>query len=160
MGTLKSSEYGYASAGSNFDTHPDYRHDLFSATQHYVNNVSDIKSGKAEKFLNRARTQNYWHTADRLAEEQEKFLEDDMINNTPGRGYRNYRRMEYDIADDASNIGKSAEKDRTAAENRKSWSTNDILKEMNVNRYAICSTASAYGNDPIVQKDYKDQIKL
>lgn len=160
MGTLKASEYGYTSAGSNFDTHPDYRHDMFTACQEYVKYVSDIQSGKAKKFLDRAYTQNYWHTADRLAEEQDKFLEDDMINNTPGRGYRNYRRMEYDIPSDASNIGKSAEADRESAETRKQYNANDILKEMNANRFSICSTASAYGNEPIVQKDYKDQIKL
>ena len=70
MGTLKSSEYAYRSAGDNFDTHPDYRHDMFTMCQEYAKNVSDISSGKAKKFLERAYTQNYWHTADRLAAEQ------------------------------------------------------------------------------------------
>lgn len=160
MGTLKSSEYAYRSAGDNFDTHPDYRHDMFTMCQEYAKNVSDISSGKAKKFLDRAYNQNYWHTADRLAAEQDKFLEDDMVNNTPGRGYRNYRRMEYDIPKDASNIGKSAVNDREAAEERGVWNKEELLRNLRQNRFAICSTASATSDKPITQKDYKDQIKL
>lgn len=160
MGTLKSSEYGYASSGNAFDTHPDYRHDMFSICQEFAKNVSDISSGKAKKFLDRAYTQNYWHTADRLAKEQDKFLEDDMVNNTPGRGAKNYRRMEYDIANDASNVGKSAEADRDAAMDKGVWNTDDLLKNLKQSRFSICTTASAYGWNPIKRKDYDDQIKL
>ena len=72
----------------------------------------DIKSGKAEDFVKRAETQMYWHTEDRLAAEQDKFLENDPVNNTPGRGQKNYRRMEYDITKNPN--GKGAEEDREA----------------------------------------------
>lgn len=133
---------------------------MFTMCQEYAKNVSDISSGKAKKFLDRAYNQNYWHTADRLAAEQDKFLEDDMVNNTPGRGYRNYRRMEYDIPKDASNIGKSAQRDREAAEERGVWNKDELLRNLRQNRFAICSTASATSDKPITQKDYQDQIKL
>ena len=71
--------------GNNFDTHPDYRHDLFLQVQQLARGVGDVTSGKADEFLERAYEQNWWHTEDKLAEVQDKFQEDDMINNTPGR---------------------------------------------------------------------------
>ena len=83
-----------------------------------------------------------------------------MVNNTPGRGYRNYRRMEYDIPKDASNIGKSAQRDREAAEERGVWNKDELLRNLRQNRFAICTTASATSDKPITQKDYQDQIKL
>ena len=103
--------------GGNFDTHPDYRHDFFYQVQKVARGVGDIKSGKATDFLDRAYEQNWWHTEDKLAELQDKFLEDDMINNTPGRGQKNYRRMEYDIEKNPN--GKGAAEDRELAEERK-----------------------------------------
>lgn len=144
--------------GTNFDTHPDWKHDIFVQTQSLIPGVSDIKSGKADSFVKRAETQMYWHTEDKLAEEQEKFLENDPVNNTPGRGQLNYRRMEYDIKKNPN--GKGAEEDRTEAENRKVLSKDELMDILNNVRYTICSTASAWGNEPIKQKDYQDQIKL
>lgn len=160
MSAFKSPNYMFMNAGNNFDTHPDYRHDMFNVCQEYVKYVSDIQSGKAQKFKDRAKTQNYWHTFERLAKEQDKFLEDDMINNTPGRGHRNYRRMEYDIPNDPSNCGKNAELDREAADERKLMNTNDLLNALKERRFSTCTTASAYGDNPIKQKDYEGQIKL
>jgi len=144
--------------GTNFDTHPDWKHDIYVQTQSLFPGVSDIKSGKAEKFVKRAATQMYWHTEDRLAAEQDKFLEDDPINNTPGRGQRNYRRMEYDIVENPN--GKGAEKDRKAAEEKKELTNAEVVDMLNKFKYTMCSTASAWGNEPIKQKDYQDQIKL
>jgi hypothetical protein len=48
--------------GTNFDTHPDWRHDIYVQTQSLIPGVMDIKSGKAEKFFKRAEEQMYWHT--------------------------------------------------------------------------------------------------
>lgn len=148
----------YGGLGSNFDTHPDYRHDMFYVVQNAARGIGDIRSGKASDFLDRAYEQNWWHTEDKLAELQDKFLEDDMINNTPGRGHRNYRRMEYDIEKNPN--GKGAAEDRELAEERKVL-TVDKLKELaEQHQWAMCTTASAYGAKPITQKDYADQIKL
>ena len=143
--------------GDNFDTHPDWRHDIFVQAQSLMPDVGDIKSGKAEKFVKRAYEQNYWHTEDRLAAEQEKFVEDDPINNTPDLGDLNYRRMEYPIQKKPN--GKGAEEDREEAEKREVLDKDEVL-DLLKNRYSICSTASAWGNEPITQEDYKDQIKL
>lgn len=144
--------------GTNFDTHPDWRHDIYVQTQSLIPGVMDIKSGKAEQFVKRAEEQMYWHTEDKLAELQDKFLEDDMVNNTPGRGQKNYRRMEYDITKNPN--GKGAEEDRKAAEDKKVLTKDEVVDLLNNVRYSICSTASAWGNEPIKQKDYQDQIKL
>lgn len=146
-----------AQIGTNFDTHPDWRHDIYVQTQSLMPDVGDIKSGKAAKFVERAATQNYWHTEDRLAAEQEKFIEDDVVNNTPGRGHRNYRRMEYDILKKPN--GKGAEEDRAEADEREVLDKDEVINLMQ-QRYSICTTASAWGNEPIKQKDYDDQIKL
>jgi hypothetical protein len=171
----------YGGLGGNFDTHPDYRHDLFYQVQNAVRGIGDIRSGKAndfltrayeqnwwhtedklaelqDKFLERAYEQNWWHTEDKLAELQDKFLEDDMVNNTPGRGQKNYRRMEYDITKNPN--GKGAEEDRKAAEEKEVLTKDKLLDLLDNVRYSICSTASAWGNEPIQQKDYQDQIKL
>ena len=148
----------YGGLGGNFDTHPDYRHDLFYQVQNAVRGIGDIKSGKANDFLTRAYEQNWWHTEDKLAELQDKFLEDDMINNTPGRGQRNYRRMEYDIQKNPN--GKDAAEDRELAEDRKVLDDEQVLDFMKQHVYSLCTTASAVKNTPITQKDYSDQIKL
>ena len=63
----------YYNSVSSFDTHPDYRHDFFNEIQRVVRGVSDINSGKADDFLDRAHTQNYWNTEEKLAEMQEKY---------------------------------------------------------------------------------------
>ncbi|MCQ2123344.1 MAG: hypothetical protein MJZ25_04085 [Fibrobacter sp.] len=144
--------------GGNFDTHPDWKHDIFLQVQSLVPGVGDIKSGKADSFVKRAYTQNWWHTEDRLAEEQDKFRENDPFNNTPGRGYRNYRRMEYDIVTNPN--GKGAENDRNEANERKVLNKDEVISMMKNHMYALCTTASATSNTPITQNDYKDQIKL
>ena len=134
--------------GNNFDTHPDYRHDLFLQVQQLARGVGDISSGK----------QNWWHTEDKLAEMQDKFLEDDMINNTPGRGQKNYRRMEYDIIKNPN--GKGAEPDRKAAEEKTLLSTDELMERLKSKKWTLCTTASAVSSTPITQKDYDGQIKL
>ena len=144
--------------GNNFDTHPDYQHDLFLQVQQLARGIGDVSSGKADEVLERAYEQNWWHTEDKLAEVQDKFKEDDMINNTPGRGFKNYRRMEYDITKNPN--GKGAEEDHKAAEDKKVLTKDEVVDLLNNVRYSICSTASAWGNEPIKQKDYQDQIKL
>jgi hypothetical protein len=98
------------------------------------------------------------HTEDELARLQDKFLEDDMINNTPGRGQRNYRRMEYDIEKNPN--GKGAAEDRKLAEERKVLPAEKVLGLMRQHLYAMCTTASAVKSTPIKQKDYDGQIKL
>ena len=143
---------------TNFDTHPDWKHDIYVQTQSLIPGVMDIKSGKANDFVKRAETQMYWHTEDRLAAEQDKFLENDPVNNTPGRGQKNYRRMEYDITKNPN--GKGAEEDREEAENREVLTKAELMNILNNVRYTVCSTASAWGDKPIQQKDYQDQIKL
>jgi hypothetical protein len=148
----------YGGLGGNFDTHPDWRHDLYYQVQQAARGVGDIRSGKADDFLNRAYEQNWWHTEDKLAELQDKFLEDDMINNTVGRGQRNYRRMEYDIQKNPN--GKGAAEDRELAEDRKVLDDGQVLDLMKQHVYSMCTTASAVKNTPITQKDYADQIKL
>ena len=148
----------YGGLGNNFDTHPDYRHDMFYQVQNAVRGIGDIRSGKADAFLNRAYEQNWWHTEDKLAELQDKFLEDDMINNTPGRGNRNYRRMEYDI--EKNPTGKGAAEDRQLAEEKKPLAADKVLDAMKQHVYAMCTTASTCKSTPITQKDYADQIKL
>lgn len=144
--------------GQNFDTHPDYRHDMFYMVQNVARGIGDIRSGKANDFLNRAYEQNWMHTEDELMRLQDKFLEDDMINNTPGRGQRNYRRMEYDIEKNPN--GKGAAEDRALAEERKVLPADKVLALMKDHLYTMCTTASAVKNTPIKQKDYADQIKL
>ena len=144
--------------GNNFDTHPDYRHDLFLQVQQLARGVGDVTSGKADDFLERAYEQNWWHTEDKLAELQDKFLEDDMINNTVGRGQRNYRRMEYDIQKNPN--GKGAAEDRELAEDRKVVAPEKLMDLMKQHVYAMCTTASAAKSTPITQKDYAGQIKL
>jgi hypothetical protein len=144
--------------GQNFDTHPDYRHDMFYMVQNVARGIGDIRSGKANDFLDRAYAQNWMHTEDELARLQDKFLEDDMINNTPGRGQRNYRRMEYDIEKNAN--GKGAAEDRKLAEERKVLPAEKVLGLMRQHLYAMCTTASAVKSTPIKQKDYDGQIKL
>jgi len=144
--------------GQNFDTHPDYRHDMFYMVQNVARGIGDIRSGKANDFLNRAYEQNWMHTEDELARLQDKFLEDDMINNTPGRGQRNYRRMEYDIEKNPN--GKGAAEDRKLAEERKVLPAEKVLGLMRQHLYAMCTTASAVKSTPIKQKDYDGQIKL
>lgn len=148
----------YYNSVSSFDTHPDYRHDFFNEIQRVVRGVSDINSGKADDFLDRAHTQNYWNTEEKLAEMQEKFIEDDPINNTPGRGNKNYRRMEYDIEKNPN--GKGAYEDREEANNKPTWTPSELIKLMNNHKFYMCTTASAFGNAPITQQDYQDQIKL
>ena len=148
----------YGGLGNNFDTHPDYRHDMFYQVQNAVRGIGDIRSGKADAFLNRAYEQNWWHTEDKLAELQDKFLEDDMINNTPGRGNRNYRRMEYDIIKNPN--GKGAEPDRKAAEEKTLLSTDELMERLKSKKWTLCTTASAVSSTPITQKDYDGQIKL
>lgn len=147
-----------AMGANNFDTHPDYRHDLFMQVQSIMPGLSDIRSGNADKFVKRAYTQNYWHTEDKLAEEQENFHEQDMVNNTPGRGYKNYRRMEYDITKNPN--GKGAAEDRAEAERRKVLTVSEVLDFFKDHKYTLCTTASAVSNEPIKQSDYQDQIKL
>jgi hypothetical protein len=149
---------GMYGGGGNFDTHPDWRHDMFYQVQNAVRGIGDIKSGKANDFLTRAYEQNWWHTEDKLAELQDKFLEDDMINNTPGRGQRNYRRMEYDIQKNPN--GKGAEPDRTAAEEKGLLTKDELLERIKSKKWTICTTASAVSSTPITQKDYAGQIKL
>ena len=144
--------------GQNFDTHPDYRHDMFYMVQNVARGIGDINSGKANDFLDRAYAQNWMHTEDELARLQDKFLEDDMINNTPGRGQRNYRRMEYDIEKNPN--GKGAAEDRKLAEERKVLPAEKVLGLMKQHLYAMCTTASAVKSTPIKQKDYEGQIKL
>ena len=144
--------------GQNFDTHPDYRHDMFYMVQNVARGIGDINSGKANDFLDRAYAQNWMHTEDELARLQDKFLEDDMINNTPGRGQRNYRRMEYDIEKNPN--GKGAAEDRKLAEERKVLPAEKVLGLMKQHLYAMCTTASAVKSTPIKQKDYDGQIKL
>lgn len=144
--------------GGNFDTHPDWKHDLFQQVQELARGVGDIRSGKADDFLKRAYEQNWWHTEDKLAEMQEKFIEDDPINNTPGRGHHNYRRMEYDIIKNPN--GKGATEDREAADEHKVLNKEELLRMMQNHVYALCTTASAVSNTPITQRDYQDQIKL
>lgn len=144
--------------GQNFDTHPDYRHDMFYMVQNVARGIGDINSGKANDFLDRAYAQNWMHTEDELARLQDKFLEDDMINNTPGRGQRNYRRMEYDIEKNPN--GKGAAEDRKLAEERKVLPADKVLGLMRQHLYAMCTTASAVKSTPIKQKDYDGQIKL
>lgn len=144
--------------GQNFDTHPDYRHDMFYMVQNVARGIGDIRSGKANDFLDRAYAQNWMHTEDELARLQDKFLEDDMINNTPGRGQRNYRRMEYDIEKNPN--GKGAAEDRKLAEERKVLPAEKVLGLMKQHLYAMCTTASAVKSTPIKQKDYDGQIKL
>lgn len=148
----------YGGLGGNFDTHPDWRHDLYYQVQQAARGVGDIRSGKADDFLNRAYEQNWWHTEDKLAELQDKFLEDDMINNTVGRGQRNYRRMEYDIQKNPN--GKGAAEDRELAEDRKVVAPEKLMDLMKQHVYAMCTTASAAKSTPITQKDYAGQIKL
>jgi hypothetical protein len=144
--------------GQNFDTHPDYRHDMFYMVQNVARGIGDIRSGKANDFLDRAYAQNWMHTEDELARLQDKFLEDDMINNTPGRGQRNYRRMEYDIEKNPN--GQGAAEDRKLAEERKVLPAEKVLGLMRQHLYAMCTTASAVKSTPIKQKDYDGQIKL
>ena len=144
--------------GQNFDTHPDYRHDMFYMVQNVARGIGDLRSGKASDFLDRAYAQNWMHTEDELARLQDKFLEDDMINNTPGRGQRNYRRMEYDIEKNPN--GKGAAEDRKLAEERKVLPAEKVLGLMRQHLYAMCTTASAVKSTPIKQKDYEGQIKL
>lgn len=144
--------------GQNFDTHPDYRHDMFYMVQNVARGIGDIRSGKANDFLDRAYAQNWMHTEDELARLQDKFLEDDMINNTPGRGQRNYRRMEYDIEKNPN--GKGAAEDRKLAEERKVLPAEQVIGLMRQHLYAMCTTASAVKSTPIKQKDYDGQIKL
>ena len=48
--------------GQNFDTHPDYRHDMFYMVQNVARGIGDIRSGKANDFLDRAYAQNWMHT--------------------------------------------------------------------------------------------------
>jgi hypothetical protein len=144
--------------GQNFDTHPDYRHDMFYMVQNVARGIGDIRSGKANDFLDRAYAQNWMHTEDELARLQDKFLEDDMINNTPGRGQRNYRRMEYDIEKNPN--GKGAAEDRKLADERKVLPAEKVLGLMRQHLYAMCTTASAVKSTPIKQKDYDGQIKL
>jgi hypothetical protein len=144
--------------GQNFDTHPDYRHDMFYMVQNVARGIGDIRSGKANDFLDRAYAQNWMHTEDELARLQDKFLEDDMINNTPGRGQRNYRRMEYDIEKNPN--GKGAAEDRKLAEERTVLPAEKVLGLMRQHLYAMCTTASAVKSTPIKQKDYDGQIKL
>ncbi len=144
--------------GQNFDTHPDYRHDMFYMVQNVARGIGDIRSGKANDFLDRAYAQNWMHTEDELARLQDKFLEDDMINNTPGRGQRNYRRMEYDIEKNPN--GKGAAEDRKLAEERKVLPAEKVLGLMRQHLYAMCTTASTVKSTPIKQKDYDGQIKL
>lgn len=149
--------------GTNFDTHPDWKHDIYVQTQSLFPELSDVKSGNAERYVKHAETQTYWHTEDRITAEQDEYLKDernnaDPINNTPGRGKKNYRRMEYDINKKPN--GKGAEEDRTAAEEKKELSKDDAINALKNFKLAICTTASAWGNEPIKQKDYQDQIKL
>jgi hypothetical protein len=65
--------------------------------------------------------------------------------------------MEYPIQKKPN--GKGAEEDREEAEKREVLDKEEVLNLLK-NRYSICSTASAWGNEPITQEDYKDQIKL
>lgn len=148
----------YGGGVGNFDTHPDWRHDMYYYVQNAARGVGDIKSGKADDFLDRAYEQQWWHTADKLAELQEKFIEDDPINNTPGRGHRNYRRMEYDIQPNPN--GKGAAEDRELANEREVLTVEQLKDLAKQHKWAMCTTASAYGAKPITQKDYADQIKL
>ena len=144
--------------GNNFDTHPDWKHDMFYQCQQIARGVGDIRSGKSDDFLNRAYEQNWWHTEDKLAEMQDKFKEDDPINNTPGRGYKNYRRMEYDIEKNPN--GKGAAEDRELAKEKVAVPVEKLKEFMKQHRYAMCTTASAVSSTPITQKDYANQIKL
>lgn len=148
---------GYG-GGANFDTHPDYRHDFFAQVQHAVRGVGDIESGKADGFVDRAYRQNHWHVADEWVENQKRWEEDDMVNNTPGRDKLNYRRMEYDIEPNPN--GKGVERERSEANERKPLSAAELVNHMRNHVYSMCTTASAVGNAPITQSDYADQIKL
>ena len=135
----------YGGLGGNFDTHPDWRHDLYYQVQQAARGVGDIRSGKADDFLNRAYEQNWWHTEDKLAELQDKFLEDDMINNTVGRGQRNYRRMEYDIQKNPN--GKGAAEDRELAEDRKVVAPEKLMDLMKPECRVLPGEGSAEGED-------------
>lgn len=144
--------------GYNFSQQPSWKHDIFVQCQDLFPTVGDIKSGKAEKFLNRAYKQQKFHTNGLLSKEQEKFIEDNYWENTPGSEPHNLRRMEYDIKDNPN--GKSAENDRKEAEAKTEIKKDDMLEYFKKNGYTICTTATAYGTAPITQEDYKDQIKL
>lgn len=144
--------------GPNFDSTPSWKHDLYTMVQEAWPTVGDIKSGKADAFLNRAVDQQKFHTYGLLSKEQEKFIEDNYWENTPGRGEKNYRRFEYDFSENPN--GKSAEADREEALEKKPLDKNAMIDYFRKNGYTMCTTASAYGAEPITQKDYQDQIKL
>jgi hypothetical protein len=81
-----------------------------------------------------------------------------MINNTPGRGFKNYRRMEYDIVKNTN--GKGAEPDRAAVEEKSLLNKDELLERIKSKKWTLCTTASAVSSTPITQKDYAGQIKL
>jgi hypothetical protein len=144
--------------GYNFNQQNSWKRDIFVACQDVFPTVGDIKSGKADKFLNRAYKQQKLHTNGLLSKAQEDFIEENYWMNTPGRGEKNYNRMEYDFSDNPN--GKSAENDRKEAEAKTEINKNDMLDYFKKNGYTICTTATSYGTAPITQEDYKDQIKL
>lgn len=146
--------------GYNFNQQPSWKHDLFVQCQDVFPTVGDIKSGKADKFLNRAYKQQGFHTNGLLDRAQEEFIEDNYWENTPNNGHHNLRRMEYDIKDNPN--GKSAEADRKEADERERtvFDKKSLLDSFKKNGYTLCTTASAYGAAPITQDDYKEQIVL
>lgn len=146
------------SSGANIFKPTDYRHDFFGEVQRTVNDVSDITSGKSRKFLDRAYGMQTLHDEDRLREMQDSFKEDDMINNTPGRGVKNYRRMEYDM--EVPSARELSDDRIDGLYSRKVWGVKDLMKAIRGEGYTICSTASAVSASPITRKDYDGQIKL
>lgn len=146
------------SSGASIFRPTDYRHDFFGDVQRAVNGVSDIPSGKSRKFLDRAYGMQTLHDEDRLRDMQDSFKEDDVINNTPGRGVKNYRRMEYDM--EVPSARELSDERIDGIYSQKVWGVKELVKAIRGEGYTICTTASAVSSSPITKKDYEGQIKL
>ena len=144
----------------NFRINHEYR-DFLSDVQRNSERIGDV--GKvSDDFKQRGYDMFHQHGYHDLAKNQDKFIAPDEMYGTRGReNNRNYNRMEYDTPErHDGNAHVDVMRDVYAKDDKNDINIDNLLHAFEKMGYTLCSTASAVKEDPIVEKDYKDQIIL
>jgi hypothetical protein len=136
--------------------------DKFYTNQRIYKRIGDVDNGEegdvSDDYKEHAFKQYQEHDFNKLKEMQDDMTKKlDPIYGSPEReNNRNYSRMEYDFPERNDGKGHTEVMDEVNAKVEMNVKKlQDVIKSKG---YTQNTTASAFGTDPIVKKDYEDQL--
>ena len=139
---------------------PTEKGDLWANFQNNRPRIGDVGE-ESEAFLERAKKYQDFKNVDfnTLAKLQDSFIASDPRAGSNDRdNNRNFNRMEYDF--EPRNDGKSKEDVAKEVDEKTELTVDKIMNAFKDHGWTVNNTATAVGNKPITQTDYKGQMKI